>query len=128
MSGRLAATTEITTAILSNNLPQEDQDAITKNPRNYIYSSYSLDMGDNVDLIVAKNDDNTVNLILPYYSNMDKANSEPIDEETLEAVAGGEVIIAVVIASAVGIGTVASVGINAIDKYQKGQNFDGSPK
>ncbi len=128
MSGRLAATTEITTAILSDNLPHEDQEAIAKNPRNYIYSSYSLDMGENVDLIVAKNDDKTVNLALPYYSSIKGSNSEPISEETLAAVAGGEVIIAVVIASCVGVGTVAAVGINAIDKYQQGKNFDGSPK
>ncbi len=110
------ASTEIVGALLTRNMNSAEALSFEDDAISYVSSSLNVDVR-NVSLSVVRNEGDSVNLILPYYSAIDNFSAQVMDEVDMDSVAGGEIIISLAIFGGViggtAIAAVASVGVAA---------------
>lgn len=115
---QLAPTTEIVSSLLSNLCHRDDElrEAVFQDAKAVAFARFNVEIKDELVLHVVQNNDNVVNLSLPYYENVTQLGASGIDDTTLADVAGGDVITAIIFAivGAVGLsiaaGTAGAVG------------------
>ncbi len=108
--GKLFASNELMGAILTKDMSIFDIDIFQRDPRSFLSSVSNTDIGD-IGLSVIENDFGTVNLVLPYYSELDKVTAQYVNELSLGAVSGGEIIISILaVVGAIG-GSIAAASI-----------------
>ncbi len=89
---QLSPATEIIMGIVTTGLGSKDREAITTDPKNFIHSRTNVDIGDEIDVQIVKNEQNTVHIILPYYDSLDVSHATSLDEDDLDEVSGGEIV------------------------------------
>ncbi len=105
----------MTKIILTYEIMGAMKDSVSESVRNKVLSSID------VDITNVTNSGNEVHLALPYYSGVEQAASNPVEDTDLDDVAGGEVfaVVAGIITAVIG-GTVATgVGISHAVKENK---------
>ncbi len=147
----IAPVLEISSAILTDALTQEDIAQFLSHPKNFVCSKLKTDIV-GVDITVATNNKSEVHLALPYYSGIEAAKAQALQDGSLNDISGGELLITLgavgglligqiagtvtltalggIIGGAVGAAALAGVigGTTTAIRAKKGQNVDGSPK
>lgn len=101
---------EIVGSFLTNNLVDEDVNSFSNDPGAFLKSN--LDIDTVASLNVVKNNSKEVHLTLPYYGFMDNLQAHFVNDDTLEDVAAGEIIISILVVGSV-LTTVALTGSSA---------------
>ena len=127
MSNKLAFIPEIGASMLSKNVTGEQSVAFKANPADFLKSNY--DISTSAEVKTVENSNDTINLTLPYYSNLDTASAGPMTDGDMDSVAGGEIFISLVVLGT-GAAVVAGIttGAMASEAAKKGENLDGSAK
>ncbi len=102
----LCATTEIVSTIAYHNIEDKYKNDLIKNPKEFILKELNIDLS-NIDINIVENDNENVNLSLPYYSQVETLKAGALSEEDLENITGGEILFVLLPASigaAVGAG------------------------
>lgn len=125
---KLTFTTEIGGSYLSHSISSENYNELLANPASYIKAHFNVELP-NTQVKTVQNQNNEVNITLPYYSQLDRTASAAMTEDDLETVAGGEILIslAVLTASAGVTAGIAAGAVAGIESTQ-GRNIDGSKK
>lgn len=87
----LFAANEIVGAIAVNGLTHAEIEAFASDPRGSIDDLFDIDS--NIAIQVIENTNDEVVLTLPYYSELETMQSQMMSDESLDDVAGGEIII-----------------------------------
>ncbi len=122
------ASNEILGATLTAKMSKSDVQAFGKDPRSFLASSLDVDTGA-VSLHMVENNVDTVNLALPYYSQLGSISASSLQEFDMGSVSGGEIIISLSIIG-VSLGTTAgfiTAGVAGVHAAG-GKNLDGSDK
>ena len=90
---KLAPTIEISSALLTPLLTEADLQNINQNPKTFLQSKLNLN-AEKVEVQIAFNNANEVNLALPYYSGLENLQAEMLKDQNLDDITGGEIIIA----------------------------------
>ncbi len=117
---QLFAVNELLCPILTHIMSNSDVLAFASDPGSFIGSSLNIDTGD-VSLLVVENDSATINLALPYYSDLEQISAEAVNELDMDDISGGEILISIfaisgavaacAVAGSIGVGTAAVTGI-----------------
>ncbi len=102
----LCATTEIVSAVAYHNIDDKYKNDLITNPKELILNELNIDLSD-IDINIVENNNENVNLSLPYYSQVETLKAGELSEEDLEQVTGGEIFFVLLPASigaAVGAG------------------------
>ncbi len=108
---KLLPLNEITGAILAPQLSQEDVKAISADAAGFIKAKADLDITS--DIKIVENSGNDIHLALPYYSTIETMQSEMVQDENMDGVAGGEILISIFAGIGVAIGVGAGVAAGA---------------
>ena len=107
---KLVGTMEIMCAVLGSRV--KDSAGFKRDPKRYIFSHMSHDIGSDISLEVVENGSDIVHLALPYYEMVDIFSSVNLaDSEVAEISGGGEIIIALIAAA---IAVAAGVGATGV--------------
>ncbi len=134
---QLFAANEIMGAALTAKMSKSDILSFEQDPRSFIASSLNFDTGD-ISVSVVENDSATLNLALPYYSDLERLSAEVLKDADIDDVSGGELLITIgllVAASFAGVvatgATIVGVGAGigaAAGAAGDGSDSDGSGK
>ena len=127
MSNKIPFTPEFGATLLSKNATDSQFAELKANPADFVKSNYDVDLG--AEMQTVENSSDTINLTLPYYSQLDKATADATSDDKLDSVSGGEIVISlgVILSGAVFWGGSAA-GIVAAEKAGRGENIDGTKK
>ena len=148
----IAPLLEISSVVLIDTLTKTDTAEFLGNPKNFIASKLHVNT-DDVDILVAENNNEEVHLALPYYSYIETVQAEMLKDTCLENITGGEILITAsafggfliagvfssgygvsvagaVIGGALGVATLAAIAAGAVAgvRSRDGENIDGSKK
>ncbi len=112
---QIAPANEILSAFLSAKLQNEkDVAELCDNPHAFLFAKTGIEIKENTDIIVIQNDDDTIHLTLPFYDGLQKHSVTALQDDDIEQVIGGELLVTVFLAitavASVGILTVATAG------------------
>ena len=106
------ASTELVGAIFSDALPNDKVAEFLVDPQSVITSNLNADFS-SVEITAVTNTDDEVNLALPYYSLLDVVKVKELDEESLEAVSGGEIFVSLGILGGMFAGAAIATAVGA---------------
>lgn len=132
---KIAMTNEILGAVVLGMMNDAEKELFISSPRNYILAKTNQDLG--VDITTVSNQENEVNIALPYYEGIDAMKAHEVHNEDLNDVSAGGEIVMFVAGAAVATGilttaVLASVAGISIDynikaparKDRHGNNLD----
>lgn len=148
---KLPPTIEISSAVLMPHLTETDLQRLHESPNQFLKTKFNVDI--DIDIQVVCNDSQIINLVLPYYSQIEALQIEMLKDNRLDEIVGGEILVLVgagagaaigwgfgfsitsaVIGGLIGgtlaggagaiIGTITAVAVHAADD----ENIDGTPK
>lgn len=104
---------EITAAILIPKLNNNQMNEFTANAKEFLKSYLDIDVQH--DIIVVENTNSDVAIALPYYENMQTITASSINEEELDEIIGGEILISIfaIAGTAIGFGIASSAAFSA---------------
>ncbi len=91
-TNKLFPATEVIGSILIQNLSDSDIQTFVTDPKNAIMSSLNIDFSD-LDVNVVENNSNEINIVLPFYKDVDTIHAEMLKDEKLADISGGEIAI-----------------------------------
>lgn len=141
---KMVANIEILSDLILSTLSNEDIASFKSDPKSFILANAEQDLT-HMDIFVVENNNDEVNISLPYYSDLDSSQVRLIKERDLANVSGGEIVaVGTIIATVGSIGTVAAIGgfitlvagfvtaaglvIGYQNQAAEGKNLDGSKK
>ena len=92
MSKKLFPVNEIVGAMALNNAPAEIVAELQANGRDALATHADVTLPDGMELQVVSNTNDEIHLALPYYETLETSGIVPMDDEDLDAVAGGEIV------------------------------------
>ncbi len=93
---QLFASTEIVGALASNIMDAEQAKAFSADPKAVFASEANIDTSA-IEINVVQNSGKDINLILPFYTQVDEFQAELVKDEKLADIAGGEIIFSLAI-------------------------------
>ncbi len=123
MTNKIFFSNEIGSAFLSDRITDINYKEAFDNPEDFLKANYNLDFP-NVTLKAVENNNEVVNLTLPYYDGLE-AVVEGLADKDLSEVSGGEVFFTVLYACAgiaigvTAIGSATTLGLFATKKLTK---------
>ncbi len=112
MNHKPFASTELVSAILSNALSEDQTVEFLSNPKSIASTYLNVDFS-NVKINAVENTSTDFHLILPYYSLLDVVRVKELDEDDLDAVSGGEILISAGILGGMFTGAIIATAIGA---------------
>ncbi len=109
---KLFPSTEIIGAMACDIMNAEQIKAFALKPETIIASLAEIDVS-NLDITVVENSKNDVNIVLPYYSQIETMQAEMLKDESLNNISGGEILISVGITAGLGIGLLIAKAVSA---------------
>ena len=106
------ASTELVGALFSNNLSEDQANQFLADTKSLAVSNLNIDAS-NVEIHAVKNTADELHLTLPYYSLLDIIRVKELDENALEAVSGGEILVSAGILGGMFAGAAIATGIGA---------------
>ncbi len=103
-NGELFVSNELLGATLTVRMSESDVASFAKDPKSFIASSLNFDTGD-VSVLMVENDFGTVNLVLPYYADLERISAESVMDGDIGDIAGGEILISIFAICGVAAGT-----------------------
>ncbi len=91
MNKKLYFTNEIFSAVALSKISPEDKQAFIESPKDFILRKTKCDLGD-IDINTAMNDADEIHLILPYYTAIEEAKTQPVSDTSMQDVIGGEIM------------------------------------
>ena len=127
MSIKLLFTPELGGTLLSNDSNSDNFDSIISNPVEFIKSTYNVDIISEIKTV--ENTDNEINLVLPFYTDLEKLSTSALSENDLDSISGGEIFISTVVIGT-GLAIWGGIGTGTAAAYESahGRNLDGSKK
>ena len=127
MSNKLPFTPEFGATLLSKSITDAELGTFKTKPADFLKSTYDIDLTAEVKVIENNND--TINLTLPYYSELEQATADMIADGKMDSASGGEIVVtlAFLVGGASVWGGIAT-GAVAAENARYGRNIDGSHK
>ncbi len=122
------ASNEILGATLTAKMSKSEIQAFSKDPKSFISASLDADTRD-VSFSMVENSADSINLALPYYSQLDSISASSLQEHDIDSVSGGEIVISLTIIG-VGLATTAGAVAAGVAGVQAsiGKKIDNSDK
>ncbi len=111
MSKELFPVNEIVGAMVLNNASDEVIAELQANGKDALAAHADVALPTGMELQVVSNTNDEIHLALPYYETLETSGIVPMDDEDLDAVAGGEIIFTIMtVLGAIGAAVIGGTG------------------